>query len=853
MFTIAGMVPFKPYFLGMESAPWPRATSVQRCFRTLDIDVVGTTERHCTFFEMLGNFSFGDYYKEGAIGYAWSFVTETLGIDGQRLWITVHDEDDEAEGIWRDSVGVPEGRIQRMGDDNFWKMAETGPCGPCSEIYFDRDPSHGDGGGPAVSQGDRYVEIWNLVFMGLERIPDGTLKELPRRNIDTGAGLERILPVVEGVDSMFETDLFVPLIDKARSVTGSSAHGAQETAALRIMADHARAMVSLIADGVVPSNDGRGSVLRRIVRRAILKANRLGASGAVTVPMAEVAIEALAAANGALPAGRDMILATLEREEAGFLRTLQRGTALIEEEIARGESMGCIAGTVAFTLHDTFGFPIELTREMAAERGLVVDMEGFAQEMEAQRHRAREAIKRVHALAGSQGAERYAGMLQATGPTRFIGYDQTDAEASVLGVFFPAREEAAWAGRAVEREDRSLERRRGEDGSAEGRPVEVVLDTTPFYAESGGQVGDSGEIVVDGAVVRVLDTQHGAPGVTVHRGLLSGREIEPGERVRASIDVERRESLRRNHTGTHLVHWALRSVLGDHVRQQGSLVAPGRLRFDFSHHSRVGGEELREIQRVANYEVLTNAPVSTTVTDMSSARSMGALAFFGDRYGQEVRVVQAGSRSVELCGGTHVGALGSIGPLVVVSESSIGSNTRRIEALSGMPAAAMLLERAGAVDSLSRLLNVEPMQVVDEVDGLMGAKRDLEKELERRRVQRLTALARDLVASAGGDSVVVARADGLAADELREVSLQVRGGGIDAVVLAGVPDPTSSKVAMACVAAGGYDAAQLVKSLAPLVGGGGGGTREVAVAGGRDPSGIDSVLAEARRILLAGA
>ncbi|MHB8262370.1 MAG: alanine--tRNA ligase [Acidimicrobiales bacterium] len=816
MFTIAGMVQFKPYFLGLEAPPWPRATTVQRCFRTSDIEIVGATTRHCTFFEMLGNFSFGDYFKEGAITYAWEFVTETLGIDGGRLWVTVYEDDDEAEQIWRDGIGVQPDRIQRMGDDNFWKMGDTGPCGPCSEIYFDRGESYGAGGGPAKSDSDRYVEIWNLVFMGMERTSGGVLRELPRRNIDTGAGLERILPIVDGVESMFDTDLFVPLLEKAQSITGvRQGRDSGETRILRVMADHARAMVCLVADGVIPSNEGRGNVLRRIIRRAVLRAFQLGASSAVCAPLGAVAVDTLGGSFEKLEASRNAILDTLDREEAAFRRTLERGHATLDQELSSGHD---ISGLTAFTLHDTYGFPIELTMELAGAAGVSVDFKGYEEEMEAQRNRARQALKASRSVSADGDAnELYMRLLEESGPTVFVGYDTEEVEATLLAIV-PASEPGV---------------------------SDIILDRTPFYAESGGQVGDMGEITAGDGAAQVLDTQSAAGGIFVHRARISD-QLHPGDTVRAIVDSERRADLRRNHTGTHLLHSALRQVLGDHVHQQGSLVAPGRLRFDFSHHSRVLPVELNEIMHMANADVVSDAAVHTVVTDRATAESMGALAFFGDRYGNEVRVVKAGEHSTEFCGGTHVGMLGQIGPIMIVSESSIGSNTRRIEAVTGMDAARKLVERSHMVESASRTLNVEPDELLEGIERLVEQKQLADKELARQKAQRLDGLAYNLAGTAG-NGILIARVDGLIQDDMRDVALKIRGHGTAVTLLAGSPD--GSKAAVAVATDGSRDARELVKDLAGIIKGGGGGSAEVAVAGGKDVSRLDELLERARRLI----
>jgi alanyl-tRNA synthetase len=820
LFTIAGMVPFKPYFLGEEPAPWPRATSIQKCFRTPDIDIIGTDSYHCTFFEMLGNFSFGDYFKEEAIPMAWELLTEVFGLDGDRLWVTVHETDDEAEQIWVDNVGLPLARIQRMGDeDNFWAMGDVGPCGPDSEIFIDKGPGYGEDGGPKHGGSERFVEMWNLVFMQLSRDASGRLTELPRKNIDTGAGLERILPVLQGHDSIFDTDLFAPIIDVASSVVGR-AHGSDERTdvSLRVLADHGRAMTMLIADGVLPSNDGRGYVLRRIVRRAVMAARRLGVDKPIGPRLVDVVTEVLGEAWPALVDQHDLIVNVVAREEAGFDRTLRAGLGRLEEELASGTDV--IGGDVAFTLHDTHGFPVELTEELARGAGVEVDRAGFDAAMDEQRERARAAAR--SSRAGDEAA--YRALLEAEGPTPFVGRAREEYET-------PARIVAVLGG--------------GEEGV-----VEIFLDRTPFYAEAGGQVGDTGTIVTESGIADVSDTVYAVPGLVAHRATVSG-DVVAGQDALATIDGERREAIRRNHTATHLLHASLRHVLGDHVRQQGSLVAPDYLRFDFSHHAQPTRDELDAVFELANEAVLTDAEVETTETSRDEAESMGAIAFFGDKYGASVRVVQAGPGSLEFCGGTHVAGLGSIGPISLVSEGSIGSNTRRIFALTGKPSLARGVEREHLVHDAAELLRTEPDDLLAGITRVMERQREAERELGRLRQQASAAEASALAADAGSTSgVVVARRDGVQPDDMRSLARAVlHHDGVRAVVLAGSPDGTKASVA---VATGGTpDATELVRPLGALVGGGGGGTAELALAGGRDPSKIDAALAEARRLLTA--
>jgi alanyl-tRNA synthetase len=823
LFTIAGMVPFKPYFLGEEPAPWPRATSIQKCFRTPDIDIIGTDTYHCTFFEMLGNFSFGDYFKEEAIPMAWELLTEVFGLDGERLWVTVHETDDEAEQIWVDQVGLPVARIQRMGDeDNFWAMGDVGPCGPDSEIFIDKGPEYGEDGGPKHGGSERFVEMWNLVFMQLSRDASGRLTELPRKNIDTGAGLERVLPVLQGHDSIFDTDLFAPIIDVASSVVGRAYGADQRTdVSLRVLADHGRAMAMLIADGVLPANDGRGYVLRRIVRRAVMAARRLGVDKPVGPRLVEAVTEVLGDAWPALAAQHDLIVNVVAREEAGFDRTLRAGLSRLEDELATGTAV--IGGDVAFTLHDTHGFPVELTEELARDAGVEVDRAGFDAAMAEQRARARAAAR--SARAGDE--EAYRAVLEAEGPTPFVGRAPEDYET-------PARVVAVLGG--------------GVDG-VDG-VVEIFLDRTPFYAEAGGQVGDTGTIVTETGIADVSDTVYAVPGLIAHRATVSG-EMVAGQDALATIDGDRREAIRRNHTATHLLHAALRHVLGDHVRQQGSLVAPDYLRFDFSHHAQPTREELDAVFELANDAVISDAGVETTETSREEAERMGAIAFFGDKYGPSVRVVQAGDGSLEFCGGTHVAALGRIGPISLVSESSIGSNTRRIFALTGKPSLVRAVEREHLVHDAAGLLRTEPDDLLAGITRVMERQRDAERELGRLRQQASAAEASALAGDAASTSgVIVARRDGVEPDEMRSLARAVlHHDGVHAVVLAGSPDGAKASIAVATP--GTPDATELVRALGAVVGGGGGGSAELALAGGRDPSKIEAALAEARRLLTA--
>jgi alanyl-tRNA synthetase len=822
LFTIAGMVPFKPYFVGDEQAPWPRATSVQKCFRTLDIEIVGTDTYHNTFFEMLGNFSFGDYFKEDAIPLAWELLTDVFGLDGDRLWVTVHESDDEAEQIWIDKVGLPHERIQRMGDDdNFWAMGDTGPCGPDSEIFIDKGPEYGEDGGPKFGDEDRFVEIWNLVFMQFNRAADGTRTELPKKNIDTGAGLERILPILQGRDSAFDTDLFAPIIEAAAAKVGMPYGRDEKTdVSLRLMADHGRAMSMLVADGVLPANEGRGYVLRRVVRRAVLAARRLGVETPMTPVLVKAATEVLGGAHPALVENNDMILAVLEREEGGFDRTLRAGLGRLEEAFATGDKV--LGGDVAFTLHDTHGFPVELTEELARDAGVEVDRVGFDAAMTAQRARARAAARA--SKVGDESA--YRSLLESEGTTHFVGRDAAHYEV-------PARIVAVMA---------------GTDPDGGDSVVEIFLDQTPFYAEGGGQVGDTGTIATETGRAEVYDTVYALPGLIAHKARVTG-ELAPGQDALATIDAPRREAIRRNHTATHLLHAALRSVLGDHVRQQGSEVAPDRLRFDFSHHGQPTPEELEEVFDLANFAVLTDAVVETTETSLQEAERMGAIAFFGDKYGATVRVIQAGDTSLEFCGGTHVDALGQIGPIVLLSEESIGSNKRRIFAVTGVAALERVKARENLVRSAADLLRTEPDELLAALERVLTRQREGDKELQKLRQKSSESLAAELAATAV-DGVVVARQDSVESDALRALAQAVlRHDSVLRVALAGSPD--GAKVALVVATGGEPNATEVVRALGPMIGGGGGGSAELALAGGRDLTGMEKALGEARRLLTA--
>ncbi|HEX5366500.1 MAG TPA: alanine--tRNA ligase [Acidimicrobiales bacterium] len=820
MFTNSGMMQFVPYFLGEEAVPYqpPRAASVQRCVRAggkhNDLDAIGRSPRHLSFFEMLGNFSFGDYFKADAIAWAWELLTEVLELDGDRLWVTVHESDDEAEEIWADGVGVPRQRIQRLGKDNFWEMGETGPCGPSSEIFWDHGPGTGPAGGPAhPAAEDRYVEIWNLVFPQYLRGADGTLADLPRRGIDTGAGLERMLAVLAGSPSLYVADTLAALVEEAQSVTGHPL-GRSDLGdiALRLMADHARTMTFLVADGVVPSNEDRGYVLRRIIRRAVRFAYMLGVERPVLPTMVERTIDVMGDAYPEVVEGRDLVLPVISREEASFRRTLAAGSQILEAQLDRLPPGAELPGAVAFQLHDTYGFPFEVTQETADLRGVAVDVAGFTTAMEEQRARARAAARGGGVATGDEATETKR-ILAQHGPTLFTGREEDEARATIVGIVG--------------------------DG--------LYLDRTPFYAESGGQVGDTGEIATDTGVVEVVDTTYALPGLHRHAFVVRQGTVEVGQEAHARIDVARRAAIRRNHTGTHVLHWALRQVLGHHVKQQGSLVAPDRLRFDFSHFQPLTAAQLRDVEDLANAEILDNAPVHHFETTMNAARDLGAIAFFGDKYGEVVRVLEAGRHSVELCGGTHVRRLGDIGPLKVVSEGSIGSNLRRLEAVTGFGPVERLRQEeelvARAAEALGTTADELP-SAAEKVRSELKAARDEIRELRRRAAGSQAA---ELAATAV-EGVVVARVDGTTRDELRDLVVAVRQQpGVRAAVVVGVPETGGVALAAATTRDSGLDARSLVADAARCVGGGGGGRNpELAVAGGRDPARLDEALDRVR-------
>ena len=815
LFTVAGMVPFKAYFTGEQQAPFSRAVTVQKCVRAggkhNDLDEIGRTSRHLTFFEMLGNFSFGDYFKSDACAWAWEFVTGALGLDPERLWVTVHLSDDEAEAVWRDEVGVPAERIQRLGEDNYWRMADVGPCGPCSEIFWDKGPEYGPGGGPAHGGEERFVEVWNLVFMQFESTPEGTEVPLPKPSIDTGLGLERTVAVLQGVDSVWETDEFVALLDAAQRLTGAKlGESDARDVSLRILADHARSTSLLVSDGVFPSNEDRGYVLRRIIRRAVRHAYLLGVEVPVMGGMVDAVVEVMEEAYPDLARNHGYVRDVIDREEQRFRQTLRTGQAILDGRMAGLAPGQPIDGDVAFLLHDTYGFPLEVTVEIAAERGVEVDTEGFAAAMSEQQERARSA----RSVAAADDVAPFVALLSAAGPTEFTG-----------------RAELASVGEVLY--------------AADGR---VVLDRTPFYAESGGQIGDTGEISCEatGARARVTDTVYGVDGLHVHIVEPISGELRAGDEVAASVDAGRRAAIRRNHTATHILHWALREILGEHVKQQGSWVGPDRLRFDFSHYEALTRSQIIEVEDLVNSEVLDNASCRHFETTIDRAQQLGAIAFFGDKYGDMVRVLEAGRRSVELCGGTHVRALGDIGAFHVTSEASIGANIRRLEAITGHDTLDLLRSQQSLIDEVARSLGVPSAELADGVAKRQSETKGLRAEVAELRRRAAVGRAPELAAAAV-DGVVVARVDDVGRDGLRDLAVSIRElNGVKAVVLGTALDSGGAALAAAATTGGGFHAGDLIAEAKKTIGGGGRSASDLCVAGGRNAGRLDEALDLAR-------
>jgi alanyl-tRNA synthetase len=835
LLTNAGMNQFKPYLLGIEEPPYPRAATAQKVFRTSDLENVGHTDRHLTFFEMLGNFSLGDYFKERAIPWAYELVTQGYGIDPERLWVTVYELDDEAERIWKDVVGLPPGRIVRRGKldahgepANFWWMHVAGPCGPCSEIYVDRGPQYGPDGGPDVDE-ERFLEIWNVVFMQDECDGEANvLRPLPAQNIDTGSSLERVAMVLQGADTVFDTDLFRPLVEVAEEVTGRT-YRAQEKddVALRILAEHGRATTFLMADGVLPSNEGRGYVLRRMLRRLVTYARKLGVERPIMHRFVEKTVDLMGEAYPQLVANTAFILQVAASEEERFGEAYLHGIALFQDEVrkAKESGTGILPGEAAFRLHDTFGFQQELTLELAQEEGLSVDREGFARLMEEQRHRAQRAAKK-----GDPGEGILGELAASVGPTEFLGYEHLDSEGKLAALLVDGSRSAT---------------------AGEGQSVRLVLDRSPFYAEAGGQVGDAGVIQAPAGTIVVSDTRLGPGGTIVHEGVVSFGEVREGDPVEARVDPARREATARSHTATHVLHHTLRQRLGEHARQAGSLVAPGRLRFDFTHFEPVGRDVLEEIEEKANLRLAEDASVRAYETTYEFARSEGAIALFGEKYGDIVRVVEVGDYSIELCGGTHVRRTGEVALLRVLHEASIGSGFRRVEALTGPDALRHVnLERRLMEEVMEAVGASDPAGVPERVRHAIDRVKQLESELGRiRKAEQGLEVDRLLQAATEVDGVklVMQSLAGREPGQLRELALRLRNRLVDqpaAVVLAGPGGERTLLVAALTrdLLSRGVTAGALLEPAARAVGGKAGGKPELAMGGGPRAEATDEAL-----------
>lgn len=838
LFTNAGMNQFKDVFLGIDRRSYIRATTSQKCVRAggkhNDLDTVGRTPRHHTFFEMLGNFSFGDYFKKDAITFAWEFLTVVIQLPKERLWVTIYQDDDEAQQLWQEITGISPERIIRLGEkDNFWSMGDTGPCGPCSEIMYDRGAEYSCGSpecGIGQCDCDRWLEIWNLVFMQYNRDESGQMTPLPRPSIDTGMGLERLTSILQGVDSNFDTDLFIPIVKRIEDLTGMKYDRGEAGFPFRVIADHSRACTFLIADGVLPSNDGRGYVLRRILRRAVRFGQSLGINEPFLYKNVDVVCSIMDDSYPELEEKKAFVKDVIKSEEERFFVTLSEGVKKVEEIIdqANREGLKVIGGKEAFVLYDTYGFPLDLTEDMAEEHGFTVDTAGFNAMMQEQRERARKANKNDNAFA----QERILSDLLAAVPaTQFSGYERTADESAIL---------------AIIKQDDAV-------AQAQGEEVGIVTGRTPFYAESGGQVADSGVIKSAGGVFEVRDVQKNA-GWTIHYGCVKG-SMAVGEKVALKVEAGPRVDTARNHTATHLLHKALRIVLGEHAQQKGSLVEPGRLRFDFSHLAPVDADQLQEIERIVNEAIWQLYPVNTTVTNLEEARKMGAIALFGEKYGDQVRVVKVGDFSMEFCGGTHVSNTGQIGLFKILSEGSVGSGLRRIEAITGKYAYEYLNSVETELKKCASIMHTSPDEVSNRIEALNRTIKEKDKEIEKLQTSITKAGSKNLLEQAydyKGARVLIQAVPGQDAGSLREQAEMMRDKlGTSVVVLGAV---SGDKVALVCFVSKelidrGLNAGKIVGAAAKAAGGGGGGRPDMAQAGGKDISKLDDALAAAREMI----
>lgn len=845
LFTNAGMVPFKDCFLGTEDRGYSRATSCQKSLRISgkhnDLENVGRTARHHTFFEMLGNFSFGDYFKEDAIKYAWGFVTEVLSLDKKRLWVTIFEDDKEAGELWKKHTDVDPDRILSCGEkDNFWAMGETGPCGPCSEIfYYLGDKLDTQSEEEFRKEEDLYIEIWNLVFMQYNRELGGELKPLPKPSVDTGMGLERVAAVVQGKTANYDSDLLRAIIKKTEEISAKKYDGSDYSprkdkgyeidTAFRVIADHARSSVFLISDGVLPSSDGRGYVLRRLIRRACRHARVLGQKKAFLFVIAEEVIKLMSEAYPQILEKKDLILKSIKSEEEKFLSTLDDGLKLLEKEISslRASKKKVMAGETAFLLHDTYGFPLDLTEDILKKEELSLNREGFSLEMEKQRERSRSARGKEVELVLQRSVSQI--------PSTFVGYENTEYESSVLGIFTE----------------------NGEVKEAkEGEQVAIVTKETPFYAESGGQIGDTGEISSNSSSLDVIDTQKVGKDTIVHIALVKEGLIKKGDQVRLSIEEERRSRLKLNHSATHLLHYALKKVLGSHVEQAGSRVTDRNLRFDFNHHDAVSNTQLEEIESIVNSEIAKNSPVQTKVMSLEDAKNSGATALFGEKYGADVRVVSIGENSKELCGGTHAKRAGDIGVFLVTSESGIASGVRRIEAEVSSIALDRIIKRKALLGSLTQVLKTNEGSLVEKVVQVVEKNKSLEKELEKYKGKENAAKSANLTdtakTSSSGAKVIAQKVSVSDPKELRVMADDLKNR-LGSGVIALASESAGKAVLLTAVTSdliGTYHAGNLIKELAEVLGSRGGGKADLAQAGGGDPSKIDSALEKFEELVL---
>ncbi len=825
LFTNAGMVPFKDCFLGTEQRSYTRATSSQRCVRAggkhNDLENVGYTARHHTFFEMLGNFSFGDYFKKEAIGYCWELLTEVFKLPKEKLWVTVYAEDDEAYDIWAKDIGFPEERISRIGDnkgeryasDNFWAMGDTGPCGPCSEVFYD----HGEhiwGGPPGTPEedGDRFIEIWNLVFMQYNRHKDGTMESLPKPSVDTGMGLERISAILQGVHSNYEIDTFQYLIKQTADLLKVND---LDNKSLRVIADHIRSCCFLILDGIVPSNEGRGYVLRRITRRAIRHGHQLGAQGSFFSKLVQALVDTMGDAYPALKEQQSIIEGVLLKEEEAFAKTLDKGMQILEADIADIKDK-TISGETVFKLYDTYGFPQDLTADIAREKGLEIDWDGFEKAMEAQRERAR---------ASSNFGVDYNDSLKLEEVSEFTGYDFLSQQSKVVKL---------------------IQNSETVDSLKEGEKGIVILEQTPFYGESGGQVGDKGSLFGNGVNFIVEDTQMIGDAIA-HIGYVDKGEVTTNSELKADVDGGLRQSTMRNHSATHLLHAALRDVLGSHVQQKGSLNDPERLRFDFSNPEAVSREDLAKVERMVNEKIFENHPVEAAVMSMDEAKEHGAMALFGEKYGDEVRVLTMSPFSVELCGGTHVKRTGDIGPFKIVSETGIAAGVRRIEAITGEKAVAWMQQSESRFHSLGKLLKSDPAQSVEKVEQLLDKSKQLEKQIQQLQSKLASSQGSDLASNAediNGVKLLVSKLEGVEPKALRDMQDQLKNKLGSSIVVLGIAsdDKVSLIAGVSKDLTSKVKAGDLIKMVAEQVGGKGGGRPDMAQAGGKDASALPAAL-----------